>query len=109
MKEVTEKVSKLKYFKSSIFVLEKHRENGIHHHSHILVKMVSPLAKSKVIQYVFQTAGMKAVCLGKNFIDVRGSGNNSYENYEKYINGDKKDEKLKYCEMDRKWRLENNL
>jgi len=110
MKTQGEKLSKLKYFSDVQYVHEKHRENGIHHHTHFLVKTVSSIPKSKLIQYVFQIAGMKNVVLGKQFIDIKTYKDGStYENYMKYISGDKKAEKLKYCELDSQWRKKYNL
>jgi len=89
-------------------VAEKYRKDNEgkiyeHHHIHLLVKTDYP--KSKVIQYTFQKVAK--FVQGKNFIDVKNE--QTFEHYEKYINGDKKIEKLECVEMDKKWRLKNNL
>jgi len=114
MKTVSENVSRLPYFKTCEYVLEKHRENGIHHHTHFLVTFNKKEYKSKLIDWIYQVKGMKAVCLGKNFIDVIGPLNKkkqyqTIELYREYIKGNKKDAKQSYVLQDRQWRLENNL
>lgn len=114
MAMVCRRISELKYFKTCTYVLEKHRENGIHHHTHFLVTFHDKVYKSKLIDWIYQTKGVKDVCLNKNFIDILGPINakkiyQPYEKYIEYINGNKKDDKLKYCEMDRKWRNENQI
>lgn len=114
MKTVSENVSRLPYFKTCEYVLEKHRENGIHHHTHFLVTFHKKEYKSKLIDWIYQVRGMRAVCLGKNFIDIIGPLNKkkqyqTYDLYHEYILGNKKDAKQSYVLQDRQWRLENNL
>lgn len=117
MLTVSQRIAELKYFNSVQFVLEKHRENGIHHHTHFLVKLNDSdqkIFKSKLIDWLYQTRGMRAICLGKNFIDILGPLNKkkphgTLDEYEKYIRGEKKEEKLKYVELDKIWRKKNNF
>lgn len=114
MQKASANIASLKYFISVKYVLEKHRENGIHHHTHFLVKFNEKLYKSKLIDWLYQTKGVKAICLGKNFIDIKGPLNKkkpyqTLELYENYVNGIKKDEKQKYIDLDKKWRAENSL
>lgn len=116
MKDVSARISELKYFKSCYYVLEKHRENGIHHHTHFLVDLYEPQYKSKLVDWIYQTRGVRDVCLHKNFIDVKGpkfckhlADYQSYGLYYKYIHGEKKEGKMKYVELDREWRKLNNL
>lgn len=111
---VSRRVSELKYFKTCTYVLEKHRENGIHHHTHFLVTFHDKVFKSKLIDWIYQIKGFKDVCLNKNFIDILGPVNakkiyQPYEKYVEYISGNKKQDKLKYCLMDKKWRDENKI
>jgi len=114
MKYVSENVSRLPYFKTCQYVLEKHRENGIHHHTHFLVTFHKKEFKSKLIDWIYQTKGIKTICQGKNFIDILGPLNKkkqyqTIELYQEYIKGNKKASKLPYVELDRIWRHENNL
>lgn len=114
MSNVSKKVSELKYFKDCYYVFEKHRENGIHHHTHFLVKFYKKEFKSKIIDWIYQVRGMREVCLKKEFIDILGPLNSKkiyqpYEKYYEYINGNKKQDKLKYVEQDKQWRNENNM
>lgn len=112
MKSMTEKVTSLKYFKETIIAHEKHRENGIHHHTHILAYMAQPLAKTKLIQYIWAIAGIKKLIRCKEGVDVIGQKSKNgapLATYQKYIVGDKKEAKMKYVEMDRIWRIKENL
>lgn len=106
------KVANLKYFMDPFYVNEKFRKNDkgeiyIHHHTHFLVKCELP--KTKVIQYVYQA--VKKVVASPNFVDVKSYKDKvgSYEQKLAYIQGDKKQEKLECVELDRTWRIDNNL
>lgn len=109
MKSIIEKIKGLPCWLDFIYVHEKHRHTGIHHHTHILAKFDRTLYKSKIIQYIWQIKNIKKYVLSKPFIDVRMNDGISYQNRLKYINGDKQESKLKYIELDRQWRKENNL
>lgn len=114
MLSVSQNILNLKYFKTAFMVLEKHRENGIHHHTHYLVEFVEKYPVSKVLGWIYQTRGVKQMCLNKNFIDYLGPQNGkkpyqTYADYFKYINGDKQESKLKYCEDDKIWRKANGI
>lgn len=114
MLNVSQNILNLKYFKTAIMVLEKHRENGIHHHTHYLVEFVEKYPVSKVLGWIFQTRGVKELCLNKNFIDYLGPQNGKkpyqlYLDYLKYINGDKQDKKLQFCALDKTWRADNGI
>jgi len=110
MLTVSQNILALKYFKTAYMVLEKHRENGVHHHTHYLVEFEEKIPVSKILGWVYQTKGVKELCLNKNFIDYLGPQNakkpfQSYEKYFEYINGNKKEDKLKYCLLDAEWRF----
>jgi len=109
MKEVEQKLRQQSHWDSVECVHEKHRENGIHHHTHYLLKWIGPMYKSKIIQYIYQIKGIKKVVLSKAFIDVKMQDGVSYEDRLKYINGDKTQAKMKYVELDIEWRKLNNL
>lgn len=114
MLSVSTNILNLKYFKSASMVLEKHRENGIHHHTHYLVEFVEKYPMSKVIGWIYQTKGVKELCLNKSFIDYLGPQNRkkpyqTFELYSQYLIGNKKEAKLKYIRMDDLWRNENNI
>ena len=114
MLKASQNILQLKYFKTAHMVLEKHRENGIHHHTHYLVEFSEKFPVSKVLGWIHQTRGVKELCLNKNFIDYLGPQNGkkpfqSYQLYWEYINGNKKMEKLQYIEQDIKWRRDNKI
>ena len=114
MAEVSKRIAHLKYFKSCQYVLEKHRENGTHHHTHFLVTFNEPQYKSKLLGWIYQIKGMKDICLSKNFIDILGPCNPKkqfadYSVYEEYTFGNKKADKLKYVKLDKEWRKNNKI
>lgn len=110
----SQNILNLKYFSTAYMVLEKHRENGIHHHTHYLVEFLEKFHVSKLLGWIYQTKGVKAICLKQNFIDYLGPQNDkkpyqTYQVYFGYINGNKQESKLRYVADDKKWRLENNI
>jgi len=114
MLTASQNILNLKYFSTAIMVLEKYRENGIHHHTHFLVEFTEKYHVSKLLGWIFQTKGVKAICLKQNFIDYLGPQNGkkpyqTYQVYLDYINGKKKEAKLKYVELDKIFRAENNI
>ena len=116
MKKICEKISELKYFAECEYVLEKHRENGEHHHTHFLVKLDQHYHKSKLIGWIYQLRGFKEVCLGKNYIDIKSplypkvhDPCPPFQVLYNYIRGIKREEKLPFVEKDDKWRKENNI
>jgi len=114
MLTTSQKILNLKYFSTAYMVLEKHRENGIHHHTHYLVEFCEKYPVSKIIGWIYQTRGVKELCLNKNFIDYLGpqNGKKPYQTYQKYfeyIYGNKQEKKLPFVELDKKWRLENKI
>lgn len=114
MLNVSQKVLSLKYFTTAKMVLEKFRQNGIHHHTHFLVEFDSEYPMSKVIGWIYQTRGVKELCLSKSFIDYLGPKNRkkfyaSYQQYDNYIRGIKQESKIPYIEQDRLWRLDNSI
>jgi len=84
-------------------VFEYHRENGEHPHCHLLI--TCQIQKSKVVEKLWATKGIKKVCLKKTFIDVKPAIPAHY----KYILLDKQESKLNYVKLDRSWRLFNQI
>jgi len=114
MLSASQNILNLKYFSTAQMVLEKHRENGIHHHTHFLVEFSEKFHISKLLGWIFQTRGVKAICLKQNFIDYLGPQNGkkpyqTFEVYSGYIRGIKKEAKLKYVALDKIWRAENKI
>lgn len=84
-------------------VFELHRENGIHPHIHFLID--SKLPKSKILEKIWATKGIKKIVLQKSFIDYKPA----MPYHEKYIVGDKTEDKIIYVNKDSVWRVENNI
>lgn len=122
MKEMGEQISALKYFNTCVYVHEKHRSTGIHHHTHFLFTYTDNIPKSKIIQYIFQLVNCKKHqwVSNQSFIDVKGSpdkttkthigsSHRDIKEFQKYISGDKIEEKMPYVKKDIEWREKNNL
>lgn len=103
------KVSHLKYFKSCYYVIERHRDTGIHHHIHFLIKFHKKEFPSKIIGWIFQTDGVQDFCTAKHFIDYLGPANTKkpyqpYDTYIEYVHGNKCEDKMPMIQKDRIWR-----
>jgi len=109
MKEIEQRLRQQSHWISVESVHEKHRENGIHHHTHFLIKWKGYLCKAKIIQYIYQIKDIKKVVLAKSFIDVKMQDDISYADRLKYIQGDKTASKMQYVRQDIEWRQLNNL
>jgi len=112
MATVSANISKFKHFSECNYVLEKHRENGVHHHTHFLVKLSARYSASKLAQDIYKIKGIREICLKSTFIDIKALWNKKslcqpYAIYEDYIRGIKKAAKMPYVEQDRIWRKDN--
>jgi len=107
-------ISHLCYAKGAIksiqYVIEKHRQTGIHHHCHFLFRFHKKVPPSTMINKIFAAKGVAEYCRDKHFIDyigpqkVGGKPCAPLTTYCKYILGDKKEEKLLFVCQDREWR-----
>lgn len=84
-------------------VFEFHRENGEHPHCHFLIS--TEIQKSKVLEKIWATKGIKKVCLKKSFIDVKVA----LPAHAKYIMLDKQQSKMAYVAKDIIWRKKNAI
>jgi len=102
--KVIENILTFDWIVSCRAVFELHRENGEHPHCHFLIETVK-MYKSKILEKIWATKGIKSVCLKKSFIDCKCA-----EVYhDDYINLVKVESKMKFVTMDTKWRSENNI
>lgn len=114
MHQIAQRVCKLQYVVMAVYCHEKFRkEQGIHHHTHFLITTTKYIPASKFIEPIFKMAIVKTYVGQKNFIDCSVSGSkknnvHAYEDYLKYIHGDKKEEKMHYVAKDRAWRIEHD-
>jgi len=112
MHKIAEQICKQKNVQHAIYVHEKHRQNeSIHHHTHFLITTEKYVGAGDMIDPIFKIASVKQYVGQRNFIDciVAHSKKNSahaYEDYVKYISGDKKEEKMPCITKDRAWRIE---
>jgi len=114
MAKVSENISKFKYFSECNYVLEKHRENGEHHHTHFLVRLSAKYSASKLAQDIYKIKGIRDICLKSSFIDIKAPWNKKsqcqpHSVYYDYIRGIKKEAKMKFVELDRTWRQQNSF
>jgi len=85
-------------------VFEFYRENGEHPHFHMIIE-VPKMRNGMVVTKIFQSASMSKVVLSRNFIDVK----ECQPYHQKYLDGDKIEEKLQYCKKDEEWRIKNSI
>lgn len=114
MVKVSDAVAHFRGFSNCDYVLEKHRENGIHHHTHFLVKLNQKWSPSKLAQDLFKIRGIRDIVLKKEFIDIKAPWNKKsicqpFDTYYGYVRGIKKSDKLQYVEKDEKWRNEHKI
>lgn len=84
-------------------VLERHSDAGQNTHVHMIIE--TPFRKGRLLQFIWETAGIKKLISEKNFIDVKEYS----ERHEEYINGDKRESKVEYVEKDREFRKNNGI
>lgn len=104
-------VKTLSSFKSIVSIKHVHEYHGVkenHPHTHMLMRVVKKQKPSELVKMVYQAKGLAKHLGGSNFIDVTKKPK-SYEEYEEYIEGDKKDSKLPNVEADKEWRIKNNI
>lgn len=102
---VIRKICENKIFKDIRGVFELFRENGEHPHCHFLVELTDTLPKSKIIEKLWATKGIKKVVLSKTYIDVK----KAEDYHQNYILGIKKKEKMECIEKDKIFRKKNNI
>lgn len=113
MKSISKKIFDLSQWEKVYAVNEKHRENGIHYHTHFLIHTREP--KSKLFQYIKQVKGIRYLIANyqdkyPSSIDVKDKSHGvPYQVYFNYVHGIKKTAKMPYVEKDRLWRNENNF
>lgn len=85
-------------------VFEIHKKTaGLHPHFHMVIEM--NYKKSKVIQYISESAFLKKLLKADNYIDVK-----EFKDYHlDYISGKKKDDKMEFVEKDREFRKNNDI
>lgn len=94
-----------KVLDGSFAVMENYRENGIHPHVHMKIYYSGSTYKSMLIQTMYRSKNAKKLILSKNFIDIK-----EFQPYhEEYLQGNKKENKIKYVEMDKNWREINKI
>jgi len=103
--KVIYKILSFDWVDSGTGVFELYRTNGEHPHVHLLLDLNQDLSKSKLLEKIWATAGIKKVVLKKPFIDIKVAE----EYHHNYIIGIKKPEKMPYCERDAEWREQNKI
>jgi hypothetical protein len=100
-----ENLLKLTFIKEATAVFELHRENGEHPHVHFLIVTDKKYPKSRIIDRIYASKGIKDLIVGKQFIDYKVA-----EAYHVgYVSGIKKPEKMQYVELDNNWKIMKGL
>lgn len=82
---------------------ELHRENGEHPHTHLLIETSYGFGDIKY--NLTRPKYIKELVTKDNFVDIKPAMSYHYD----YINLIKKEEKMKYVEMDNEWRKKNDI
>lgn len=91
------------WLQSLLAKFEIHRTNGMHPHVHMI--METQLTKSKVIEKLQRCKGGRVLILKKEMIDVK-----MWEpRHDKYIAGQKTEEKMECVDKDAAYRLKNGI
>lgn len=120
MLDVAERIKSLKGLKYIIYVHEKYRRDvktsKIYEylHTHFLIRI--DLENHKLLDRLWATKVIKDNIVGKSNIDIRDikkakklGKSQKFEDYIKYIHGDKVEYKLELIELDKKWREKYNM
>jgi hypothetical protein len=103
--KVIEKILELGWISTCTGRFELHRENGLHPHVHFYLFTHDKMYKSKILEKIWAVRGIKGVCLSKSFIDVK----QAQPHHAKYIDLDKVQSKMRFVDLDKIWRAENNI
>lgn len=101
--DVINKIKSFDWVKSFQGCFELHRQNGEHPHCHMIID--TDETKSKVLEKIWATKGIKKIVLKKSFIDYKVCEDYHY----KYIHGDKIESKILYVNKDNLWRVQNDI
>lgn len=101
--DVINKIKSFDWVISFKGVIELHTENGEHPHIHMLID--TELPKSKVLEKIWATKGIKKLVLKKNFIDIK----KAEVYHDEYIVGDKDPGKKIYVDQDKIWRAQLSI
>lgn len=97
---------KTKWINGMTAVIENHKSTGILLHAHLILEFKERITKSKVIEKLWSLKGLREIMGASNYIDYK-----VYRviEHEKYVRGDKKEEKMPYVMLDREWREANHI
>lgn len=95
---VVNKILSFDWVFSCMAVMEFHKTGGFHYHVHMYITCNLP--KSKVIEKLFATKGIKVLIKKKNFIDCK----EGFSEHKLYVQGIKQDSKEELVKLDREMR-----
>uniref|UniRef100_UPI004047A95A hypothetical protein n=1 Tax=Mariniflexile sp. TaxID=1979402 RepID=UPI004047A95A len=97
------KILGMEWIKSGKANFELHREGGVHPHVHFIIETKEP--QSRIVDKVYRPLYVKKLVSKRNFVEVTPM----MEYHLKYINLDKKEDKMQYVKKDIEWRKKNNI
>ena len=93
------------YIKGLKGIFEYNTEEGTHPHFMARLEVNGRLPKGKLIQRIYQSAGIKNLIKGVNFIDVKPYG----PHHDNYLDLVKTDKKQQYLDLDVAWREKEGI
>lgn len=96
-----------KWIKSMKAVIENHRLDGILLHTHMILEVVDSIKYGSTVKdKLFALKPCKKLITASNFIEYKDYKS---DRHDKYIIGEKQENKMPLVEKDRVWRKENNI
>jgi len=109
MNTIINNIKEKDWVKKIAWVHEYHTASGNHPHTHMIMTLHKKKAPSKLAQDIYGVKGVKKYCEGENFVQVEKDTSRTWTDRMAYITGDKKEDKLNLCELDREWRDTNKI
>lgn len=97
------KIIAMDWIKSVKAVHENFRSNGEHPHVHFIIETSEP--KSRILDKLWRPQYIKELVLSRSFIDIKIAG----PQHDKYLDGEKVEEKQECLKMDAEWRTKHNV
>lgn len=95
---IVNKILSFDWVFSCLAVMEFHKTGGFHYHVHMYI--TCNITKSKVLEKLFATKGIKQLIKKKNFIDCK----EGFPEHKLYVQGIKQDSKEELVKLDREMR-----
>ena len=109
MDPITQSIKEKDWVKRIHWVHEYHTTTGNHPHTHMIMTCHKKFTPRRLAETIYAVKNIKKYCEALNFVQVEKDTYRTWMDRLDYIVGDKKEDKLILCELDREWRATNNI